>query len=246
MSSFKKTIAVLEVFNSEETKLTIEEIIEKLDLTAPTAYRYVRDLCDVGLLARFKGGYYTIGPKAIELDFLIRQSDVIINSGIPYMQELVKLTASDVLYGSLYNDSIILSHEEQPTELLPNRTIERGKKLHPIKGSTAKAILCNLPKEKARHFYNLHEEDAKVFDYAQNFESFWRYLLQLKKKGYVKSMGEIDKDKVSLSVPIFYENEIRGALTLGLQKERYELFDESKLVDLLRSTANTLMQMMNE
>ncbi len=240
MSSFTKTIAILDLFDGEKTNYTIEEIIDVTNLTAPTAYRYVRDLCEVGLLARFTGGEYTIGPRAIQLDYIIRQSDVIITKGIPVMQEIVQLLGSDVLYGSLYNNAIILSHEEQPFEQLPNRSIARGKKLHPFVGSTAKAIVSHLPKARVKQIYTHYENDPKVQQLGHDFEAVWRTLLRLRKQGFVKSIGEIDDDKISISMPIFYENQVRSAVTFGIQKERYELFEEAKLIELLQRTATKL------
>jgi DNA-binding IclR family transcriptional regulator len=45
-----------------------EEIGRSLDLTRSTTYRYLRVLCNAGLLMQLNRGRYSLGPRIVELD----------------------------------------------------------------------------------------------------------------------------------------------------------------------------------
>ncbi|MFP3700510.1 helix-turn-helix domain-containing protein, partial [Burkholderia sp. SIMBA_013] len=44
MSTLKRALAILDLFSLATPVLTAEEIISKLSYSAPTGYRYIRDL----------------------------------------------------------------------------------------------------------------------------------------------------------------------------------------------------------
>src|SRR5580704_16272660 len=77
VSSLSKMLQVLTLFNASEPLLTADEIMQRLDYTRPTTYRYIRELCAAGLLGRFANGY-ALGPRVIELDYIIRQADPVL------------------------------------------------------------------------------------------------------------------------------------------------------------------------
>ena len=79
MSSQKKMLAVLDVFTPAHPLLTAEDVMSRLGYSRGTAYRYIRELCDAGLLTRV-GGCYALGPRIIELDFNIRQWDPVLRA----------------------------------------------------------------------------------------------------------------------------------------------------------------------
>ena len=84
-------LSVLDLFTSEQPVWTAEEMIAKLGYSRPTGYRYVRELCAAGLLARNASKYF-LGPRVIELDYQIRQADPLTTSGQEVMKELAGRT----------------------------------------------------------------------------------------------------------------------------------------------------------
>ncbi|MBL0418725.1 helix-turn-helix domain-containing protein [Ramlibacter sp. AW1] len=55
-SSLSKMLEILDLFDEEHPTRTAEEISAILQLSASTAYRYIRELCAAGLLGRLTGG----------------------------------------------------------------------------------------------------------------------------------------------------------------------------------------------
>jgi DNA-binding IclR family transcriptional regulator len=75
MSSIAKLLSILELFSEARPFLCAEEVAAQLDCSLPTAYRYVRELVESGMLVRFPSGEYGLGPRIIKLDYHLRVSD---------------------------------------------------------------------------------------------------------------------------------------------------------------------------
>ena len=74
MSSLTRMLSVLDLFSRDHMALTAEQIAEELKLTRTTSYRYIGELMQAGLLVSTMG-VYTLGPRIIQLDYRIRESD---------------------------------------------------------------------------------------------------------------------------------------------------------------------------
>ena len=101
MSSLKKMLAILDLFSPDRPLWSAEEVIVRSGHSRPTGYRYVKELCAAGLLKRSDAGY-SLGPRVIELDYYIRQSDPLLNACKPVMRRLARETGFDVLLASMY------------------------------------------------------------------------------------------------------------------------------------------------
>jgi DNA-binding IclR family transcriptional regulator len=58
---------VLSLFGPKSQKLEVEGVAQQMDLSRATAYRCVKELCNLGLLSRL-GSRYVLGPRLTELD----------------------------------------------------------------------------------------------------------------------------------------------------------------------------------
>ena len=74
-SSLARMLAVLDLFDEQRLSLTAEAIVDALQVSQPTAYRYVKLLTEAGLLQRQGAAHYTLGPRIVVLDHLIRRAD---------------------------------------------------------------------------------------------------------------------------------------------------------------------------
>ena len=74
MSQVVKVLHVLNLFTENQVTWSAEEIAEELNISRPTAFRYVRQLCDAGMLTGLSGRY-ALGARIIQLDHRIRQCD---------------------------------------------------------------------------------------------------------------------------------------------------------------------------
>jgi DNA-binding IclR family transcriptional regulator len=62
MTSLSKMLKVFNMFGKKSLVLDVDSIAVSMDLSRATAYRYVKELCESGLLIKFDGSY-TLGPR---------------------------------------------------------------------------------------------------------------------------------------------------------------------------------------
>src|SRR5919202_6771886 len=105
-SVLKRTAGILNLFSEERPAITVDEVGEAIGVSPATAYRYVGELCGIGLLSRVSGRY-VLGPKIIELEYLIRSYDPVIKAGEEIMTGLANMTGCHVLLCNIYNETIV-------------------------------------------------------------------------------------------------------------------------------------------
>lgn len=244
MSSLRKMLSIIDLFKANKSIITIDDVIKSLDVSVPTAYRYMKELCNSGLVVKVNSSEYTIGPKIIKLDYQIRTSDPIIVAGKKIMQELVFATGCEVLLSNIYNDEVLNIYSEVPLNYHNELTYRRGKP-HPIfKGATSKIILANLPKKKLQKLYEENVATIAEEKLGESWEAFYEYLYQYKKAGYCITHGELDTGVTGIAAPVFYNgNSISGSMTIVLPTNRVHVYNIEKLVELLLIAADKINQL---
>lgn len=245
MSQLKKHIQVLELFSEYETRLGADEIAQRIRVSRPTAFRYVKQLCDVGLLVKLSRRY-ALGAKIIQLDYRVRQSDPLLLAGRDLMTQLARLTACGVVLSSVYGDEIINIHHESARDITPI-SFGRGQRLPLFRGSASKIILAFSPRQRLKRLYDAHKADADVTALAKNWEGFWRYFQTCRRTGYYISREELDRSVVGIAAPI--RNGARtaiGCLQLVFEIQREELINESGCAALVVKFANEISDRIKE
>lgn len=232
-------LSILDLFSLQRPVLTFDDIINELEITVPTCYRYLKELSDVGLLAKLEGGEYIVGPKIIRLDCFIRLTTPTIVAGAPIMKELSDFTGCTVLLSNIYNDEVLNIHVES-TSGAPYFTYNRGVP-HPLfKGSTSKIIFANLPKTRLQKMFDDYREEIKAANLGDTFQIFYHNMIKIKKTGYNISKGELDEHVSGIAAPIFHKNQIVGSLTLIYPTARENVYNTEKLVELVCKAADNI------
>ncbi|WYX19669.1 helix-turn-helix domain-containing protein [Achromobacter xylosoxidans] len=184
MSTLKRALAILDLFSLATPVLTAEEIISKLSYSAPTGYRYIRDLSDLGYLLRMTGGGYKLGPRIIELDHLIIDGDPVLGVARPIMREVVDQVGGDVLLSVIHGLRILNIHHERGPDALG---IPHGRgRAHPLfRGATAKTILAFLPRKDQRKLYEGHAADVEAAGLGATQAEFIRHLDEIRVRGRI-------------------------------------------------------------
>ena len=182
MSTLKRALAILDLFSLDTPVLTAEDIISRLAYSAPTGYRYIRDLSDLGYLLRMTGGGYKLGPRIIELDHLIIDGDPVLAVARPIMREVVDQVGGDVLLSVIHGLRILnIHHERGPDEL----GIAHGRgRAHPLfRGATAKTIVAFLPRKDQRKLYEAHAEEVRALGLGDTLGEFTARLDTIRVQG---------------------------------------------------------------
>ncbi len=220
--------------------LTAEDIISRLAYSAPTGYRYIRDLSDLGYLLRMTGGGYKLGPRIIELDHLIIDGDPVLAVARPIMREVVDQVGGDVLLSVIHGLRILnIHHEHGPDELgIPHG---RGR-AHPLfRGATAKTIVAFLPRKDQRKLYEAHTDEVRALGLGDTLGEFTAKLDTIRVQGAYLGVGEISPERAGIAVPVFQEDRrIFGALTVTFLATRLNTIAQDKTTALLQSAARRI------
>ncbi|MBX6319988.1 IclR family transcriptional regulator [Pigmentiphaga sp.] len=241
MSQFAKVLKVLDLFSEDRTTLAAEEIADLLNVSRPTAFRYVKQLCETGLLAKL-AGRYALGAKIIELDYRIRRSEPILQASRPSMKELAQRTAMTVVLCNIYGDEIVHSHHELGGELAP-MSLDRGHTMPLFKGASSAVILANLPASRLKRLYERNATHPDLPEGIRDWASFAKHYRRIRKEGHYISREEIDPGLVGIAAPIFNDGQhVVGAITLVYEKGREKLVNEEGYAELVRSCAATITE----
>lgn len=237
-SSQYRMLAILELYTMERPEWTVDAIANELGYPGSTAYRYVRDLARVGLLARIPGGSYVIGAKVIELEVLVRHADPLARLAKPILQNLATQTGCTAFLSNVYGEHLINVAIEQGLDDSIDLTFLRGTPLPWFRGSPGKAVLAFLPTTRTRKLFQRNECDG-VFDEAR-WHACRAELKRIRHDGYSVSEGELDADVVGFGVPLILEGEVIGAISVACSRRRSEMLSQQGVAQMLRLKADEL------
>lgn len=239
MTSSRKMLGILDLFDEQQACWTADDICERLGFPSSSGYRYIRELCDAGLLARMTGGSYVLGARIAELEYVMRRSDPIAASGQPILEQLCSATGCDVLLSCVQGVHVVNLLHAPGVESLDVSYI-RGRR-HPLfKGAAAKAILPFLARSQLVKLYAAHQEPIAAAGLGDDWLAFWRSLQAIRRAGFSESHGELDPDLCGLGVPVLTREGVAGSVTLVYSRERSRLLRIDGLVAQLQLSARRL------
>lgn len=240
-SSLSRMLGTLQFFSRAEPVLSAEAIAERAGVPTSTAYRYVKQLTNAGLLIRWKGGF-ALGPRIMELDLQIRECDPVIVAAAGPMVELSKQTGLDVLLSKLYGRKIITVHIESGGS---SRTLNfgRGRPLPLFRGSNSKAIIAFLPAARLRKLHGEARANGDADALAQDWQTFYKRMLSIRKAGYSLTKGELNSGIEGISAPIFgADRDIIASLTLIGDLKRMAMLREEALIQVVQKTTSAISE----
>lgn len=241
MNSLRRMLDVLDLFTPEQPVIDIEVICDKLNYAPASAYRYIRELSDVGLLVRIPRGY-TLGPRIIELDRQMTEYDPLLAGSRELIERLAQETGLSVLLSELYGATVINIHQTPGRDSQP-LNFGRGRPMALFRSATSKAILAFLLPRQLKRLYEQHAHEPDLQRLGPTWKDFSKTMLQIRKQGYCISVGELDADKTGLAAPIFDEKKrVLGSITLVGNTERFQAFNESYLSGLITGAASDITQ----
>ena len=221
-NSLERMLSVLSVFSEQKYEWTPDELTAHFGYSRPTLYRYLKILTGAGLLTSVPPGRYSLGPRVVELDHLLRMSDPLIHTGSPVVADLAARFAATVLLVRRYGDKMVCIHNEVAAQG-PAISYMRGKPLDMCRGSAARAIISALPRRKALPLATRFLNDFRAIGFGDTPEAVLARFRIIKRQGFATSRGELVPDVLGTSAPIFDASRMPiGALCLT----RYDTNDD--------------------
>ena len=238
MSSIAKLLSILELFSEARPFLSAEQVASELECSVPTAYRYLRELVDTGMLLRFVGGEYGLGPRIITLDYHLRISDPLLKAGQPIMRELVEHSGFDAVMSRWYGNELVDTHRETHDAAFDLR-YGRGRPRPLFLGAAPKAILSTFPKAKLAALFEQYPEDIAASGLGTSLEEFRASLLKIRRAGFYLSKGELEAGMSAVASPLFTDasGEAVASLALVVPEQRLEFFNLDRVVEAVKEAA---------
>lgn len=234
-------LKVIDAFSEEAPVWTVDQLVEGLGASRSTTYRYVKELCDAGLLAPLGGGGYILGPRIIELDRQIRHCDPLLTLGRDLVTELLPQMGEGVLFicGLVGDDVISVYRRENPNSL--NISYSRGRPMPLFMGSASRVILAHLPERRLMKFFLYHRRDIRDAGLGGEWDEFRLNLKEIRERPFLTSRAQVDQGVFAISAPVFDgDGNILASLTLALPEHRADEEDMDALAEIIVAGAHRL------
>jgi DNA-binding IclR family transcriptional regulator len=241
-------LEVLDQFGPDQAVIRVDDLQARLGYTKSTAYRYVKTLCDAGLLAQAAQGRYSLGPRIVELERLMRIADPLLQAGEAVLPALAaEEPNSMVLLCSLYRDKVLCVHREGPEAIeAGGRFIRilraRGLPLPLFQGAASLAILASLPTPRIRPLVLQRQAEMAAAGLGADWAEIRQRLGRIRRDGHVTTVGRFNRHLAAVSVPVRSRDgfQVAGSLTRIMAAEEYATQDAGRLVRQLQAGAAQL------
>ncbi|MCV4283344.1 IclR family transcriptional regulator [Pseudomonas capsici] len=239
MSSLSKMLSVLDLFGPQTLKIDPETIAERMGLSRATVYRYVKDLCDAGLLTRVDAGSYGLGPRIIELDWMMRQYDPILVAGRDLMHELSEATGLAVFASVFYDGHIINTYIAEPSDTY-RFSFGRGQPLPFFRGAQSKVLIAFQKGRRLQRLFEEHmaNEPAAPYDWA----GFSKAAKKIRKDGYCLTHDELNLGLTGIAAPIISRDldEVVGSLSAVGSTGSFKLLRQETVIEMVMETTRRI------
>lgn len=245
MSSLTRMLAVLDLFTSDAPIWSAESIAARLECSVPTAYRYLRELGDTGLLRSAAAGEYVLGNKIVELDYQLRMGDPLLQAAQRPMRELARNTECDVALITLSGHHLLTIHYESAQAEM-RASYGRGRRMPTFRGAMSLALLAALGKPALRKLHAANQDEALQTPGSETLEALNEQLKSIRKAGFATSVGALDSQNAGIAIALQDDaHNVLASLGFVMSLERYQMLESQRASQLLRQTAQDIMQQLS-
>lgn len=239
MSSLSKMLSVLDLFGPETLRLDADTIATRMGLSKATVYRYVKDLCESGLISRLPGSQYGLGPRIVELDWMMRQYDPLLLAGRDLMHGLSEETGLAIFASVFYDGHIINTYIAEPTDTY-RFAFGRGHPLPLYRGAQSKVLIAFQSSRRQKRLFE--DQIAQQPDNTLDWASFSRETRRIRKDGYISTHDELNLGLTGIAAPIIHQQteELVGSLAAVGTSEKFKLLRQETVIEMLIDTAQKI------
>jgi DNA-binding IclR family transcriptional regulator len=199
--SLARMLQVLDVFTEDSPVWTTAELIDALGTSRSTGYRYIKTLTDAGFLATAGNGSYSLGPRIIEMDLQIRQTDPLLIASEGVLEELVDQIGHSALLCTAYRDAVLCIRECRAPHSPANR-FSRGQRRPLFHGAVSKVILAHLPHHRLKAVFAAQSDEIRKAGLGNDWAEFRKTLGKIKRDGYILTKGEFNPGVYAVAAPV--------------------------------------------
>ncbi|MFP4646083.1 MAG: IclR family transcriptional regulator [Candidatus Acetothermia bacterium] len=243
LSTLKRGLDLLLLFDEHHPSLSVEEIAERLDTPTSTAYRYLKTLKQQGLIVKDGNSkHYKLGTRVIELAHVARQRMEVLDVAHPVMKDLADKTDETVFLAVPRDEKATCIERIEGGHNL-RFSFERGRSQYLHAGASAKAIMAFYPKAKRRKIIEQVGLPQITKNTPTREDQLETQLVEIREKGYALSTGEVDPGVRAVAGPIFsWEGEVIGSISLAGPVSRLKNRQKEKAIELIVSASEEISE----
>lgn len=201
-TSLEKVLSVLEVFTEDRLHWTPDEMIAALGYPRPTLYRYLKILKEAGLVTASPGAGYTLGPRVVEMDYLLRQSDPLVIAGQTHLQALAAEHPCSALLVRWYGNRLLCVASERSDPAAVS-SYPRGRPMPLARGAISRAIMAWLPRRQLVPIIEKNLGDYAALGLGDNVDAVLETMRTVRRAGYAVARGEVTPGVIGIAAPVF-------------------------------------------
>ena len=232
VDSARRALQILLEFSENTPELTVDNVLEKHDISVPSAYRYISLLRELDLIEEREKGRFVLSPQILRLS---RAAESMIDFRAqvqPILNHMAEETGETALYLRRVNDSAVclaIAESDHPISI----SFQPGALMPLYGGAAAKLLLSELPPAKLTQYFNrLGSALAKPARKKLEHD-----LEKLRDTGYAESAGEVDRGVWASAASVHTSGISVGALTVVAPDYRLTDAHKKHIADTVRAGA---------
>lgn len=219
MTTPAKVLQVLGLFTQERKQLRATDVEALLGVSPATAYRYLLDLEEAGMIERAGAGEYVLGPTIVELDRQIRVNDPLIAAAADIMKNLSDRTGGTALLSRWHGRKVICVHQTLGRFSPQAVSYERGRAMPLYRGATSKVILAYLDPARLRDVVRHDASALRKAGLPASFDALSTALAAIRAEQVLHTAGEVDPNVMGWAAPIHQGKALLGSLSIVMAKD---------------------------
>lgn len=200
--SFEKILKILGLFDEDRLEWTPDEMMAALGYTRPTLYRYLKVLREAGMLTALPETGFTLGPRVVEMDYLMRKSDPLLNHSADQLVALSGMLPSTALLVRWYGNRLLCVASDCSTPN-PLSSYARGRPMPLTRGAISRAIIAFLPRRQQAAMVLDRLAEFRDLGLGDSVAAVTERLREIRKTGYSVAFGEVTPGVVGIAAPVF-------------------------------------------
>jgi DNA-binding IclR family transcriptional regulator len=128
IQSVERAARMLGLFTVDEPQLMLSDLTARMGMSKATVHRYATALRNAGLL-RFTGGYYTLGPRVVELASAALAGLSVMKVAGPYLERLVAATGETAVLSVWDGEAPVVVRVDDNSSRLVRIVVATGSRL---------------------------------------------------------------------------------------------------------------------
>jgi DNA-binding IclR family transcriptional regulator len=243
MSTSDKVLSILGLFTIERSELTVEQAAQAIGQPVSTTYRHFAVLAKAGLIDSFRAGRYVLGPAAIQLDWLIRQTDPLLRAAQPAMRFLSGAVdrPAVVLLCRFYRDQVMCIDQANAGNPTFAPSYQRGRLMPLARGAASKIILATLSDRAKKSLQARHGKEFEAAGLGRNWAELRASLAAIRDTGCSITRGEVDEGLIGIAAPILIgEGAPLGSISYVISNDRVSEDTLHQLTLMLKSAGSQM------